>query len=344
MFAMATYLAGAAFDPAQSPVTGVLLSNLGTPDAPTAAAVRRYLREFLSDPRVVELPRWLWWLILHGFILRFRPRRSAAAYAKIWTAQGSPLLSISQRQLQGLQGTLVKAGTGTVKLALGMRYGHPSLTDALHALREQGVERLLVLPLYPQYSATTTASTIDTVSTELRRWRRVPELRTVTSYYSDSGYLDALRKSIESHWHEHGRAERLLFSFHGIPQAYVQAGDPYAGQCEHTAERVAEGLKLEAGKWQMVFQSRLGRSPWLQPYTNDALTALAHQGVKSVDIICPGFSADCLETLEEINIRYRELFLAAGGEQFRYVEALNDSDAHLRVLGNLIKRNIQGWD
>ena len=340
---MTSYLGGAALDPGQSPVTGVLLSNLGTPDAPTPTAVRQYLREFLSDPRVVELPRWLWWLILHGFILRFRPQRSAAAYAEVWTAQGAPLRSISQRQLQGLQRALNEAGAGAVKLALGMRYGNPSLSDALYALRDQGVDRLLVLPLYPQYSATTTASTIDAVSLELRRWRRIPALRTVTSYYADSDYLDALQESVESHWQVHGQAERLLFSFHGIPQRYVEAGDPYAQQCRYTAEHVARELKLAGNQWQVVFQSRLGRSPWLQPYTDDALTTLAAQGVKSVDIICPGFSADCLETLEEINIRYRRVFLAAGGEKFHYIKALNDSDTHMDMLASLIKRNLQGW-
>ena len=344
MLAMATYLNGGDFDPSQNPNTGVLLTNLGTPEAPTPAAVRRFLREFLSDPRVVELPRWLWWLILHGFILPFRPRRSASAYAKVWTAQGSPLLSISQQQLQGLQRLLGAENAGSIKLALGMRYGKPSIAHALHALRAQGVDRVLLLPLYPQYSATTTASTFEAMNTELSRWRRVPSVRTITSYYADPGYLDAIRKSIESNWAEHGRSEHLVFSFHGIPQAYAQAGDPYAQQCEYTAQRIAAGLNLDDGQWQIAFQSRLGRAPWLQPYADEALLKLARRGVKSVEVICPGFAADCLETLEEMDIRYRQVFLDAGGEKFRYIEALNNSDAHLHMLVDLIRRHIKGWD
>ncbi|MGQ0657150.1 MAG: ferrochelatase [Chromatiales bacterium] len=322
---------------------GVLLSNLGTPQAPTRAALRRFLAEFLSDPRVVEAPRWLWWPILHGIILNIRPRKSAHAYQQIWTDDGSPLLVTSRRQVAALQQVLSNRCKGPVRVALGMRYGRPSFADALEELRGAHARRILVLPLYPQYAAATTASTFDAVAAVLRRWRWLPELRMVMSYHEEAGYIGALRESIEAHWTAQGRAERLLFSFHGIPRDYFLAGDPYHCQCHKTARLVAESLRMSDGQWQVVFQSRFGPRQWLQPYTDVTLVELARSGVKSVDVICPGFAADCLETLEEIELRNRGAFLAAGGERFKYIPALNDGPAHIAALADIVCRHIQGW-
>ena len=315
---------------------GVLIANLGSPDAPTAAALRRYLGEFLWDPRVVEMPRPLWWLILHGVILRIRPKRSAAAYQSVWTEEGAPLLANSRRQLEALRHQLHQRYGEQVVVELGMRYGNPSIADALERLRRQNVRRLLVLPLYPQYSATTTASIDDAVFETLRRWRWVPELRTINQYHDAPGYLDALAGHIRRYWEQHGRGERLLFSFHGIPKRYLLNGDPYHCQCQKTARLLAERLELGADQWQLTFQSRFGREEWLKPYTDHTLQALAGEGVARVDVVCPGFSADCLETLEEINDQNRELFLHHGGKEFHYIPALNDEPGHIQFLGELV--------
>ncbi len=322
---------------------GVLITNLGTPDAPTTAAVRRYLAEFLSDPRVIEVPRLLWLPILHGIILNTRPRKSAHAYRQIWTEQGSPLLVISRRQAAALQRTLTASCNGTVKVSLGMRYGKPSISDALEELRRARARRILVLPLYPQYAAATTAAAVDAVAAVLRRWRWVPELRVVNSYHDDTHYIAALRATIELHWAAQARAGKLLFSFHGIPRHYSLAGDPYYHQCLKTSRLVAESLGLIEDQWQVAFQSRFGPRPWLQPYTDVSLLELARGGVRSVDVICPGFAADCLETLEEIALRYRAMFMAAGGERLEYIPALNDSSAHIAALAELVLRHAQGW-
>lgn len=325
------------------PCLGVLLINLGTPDAPTPGAVRRYLVEFLSDPRVVEWPRWLWWPVLHGVILRIRPRRSARLYRKIWTDEGSPLLQISRRQTQALQSILENRLPGPVKVALAMRYGAPSIAAGLEALREGGAHRIVVLPLYPQYSATTTASTFDAVADTLKTWRRLPELRMVSDYHDDPGYIAALAARIAAHWGAHDRAERLLFSFHGIPLRYARAGDPYPKQCQRTAERVAQCLQLPAERWRVAFQSRFGREEWLKPYTNQTLREWADSGLRSVDVVCPGFAADCLETLEEIAQLNRDIFLAAGGERFHYIPALNDDPRHIAALAELVVKQACGW-
>ncbi|MHB8745381.1 MAG: ferrochelatase [Gammaproteobacteria bacterium] len=323
--------------------TGVLLSNLGTPDAPTPPALRRYLAEFLSDPRVIETPRWLWWPILHGVILRIRPRRAAHAYGTVWTEQGSPLLAISQRQTRALQAALAQRFKGPVQVALGMRYGNPSLRAGLEALRAAGARRLLVLPLYPQYSATTTASTFDAVAGILKTWRWQPELRFVNNYHADAGYIAAIADSVRAHWLQHGEPERLMFSFHGLPKRYLLAGDPYHCECYATARQVAAQLGLPAERWQLTFQSRFGREEWLKPYCDQTLRAWGKAGVKRVDVVCPGFSADCLETLEEINQQNRAIFLAAGGGAYHYIPALNDSPAHITMLGDLIALHTQGW-
>ena len=331
------------FDHEQEPGTGILLTNLGTPAAPTAAAVRRYLAEFLWDPRVVELPRPLWWLILHSFILRFRPAQSARKYEKIWTDEGSPLLVVGHRQAEAITKALQESCPGSIKLALGMRYGEPSIATALQELRAASARRLLILPLYPQYSATTVASTFDAVSRELRTWRWLPELRMITHYHDYPPYIDAVAHSILDAWSQAGPAERLLFSFHGLPKRNLLAGDPYHCECHKTARLVAEKLNMAEEDWAVSFQSRFGGAEWLQPYTSKLLQDWAKAGIRNVAVICPGFPADCLETLEEINMENRQLFLEAGGEQFRYIPALNDSPRHIEMLVKLIRLHGSGW-
>lgn len=331
------------FEHGQETATGILLTNLGTPDAPTPEALRRYLREFLWDPRVVEIPRPLWWLILHGIVLRIRPARSARKYRKIWTEQGSPLLTITRRQAQAVARHLEQSCPGPVKIAMGMRYGNPSIASALRELRDAGVRRLLVLPLYPQYSAATTASTFDAVSRELGTWRWIPELRMIGSYHDHPGYIQALTQAILDTWAGHGQADRLLFSFHGLPKRNLLAGDPYHCLCHKTARLVAERLGLESNRWAVSFQSRFGRAEWLQPYTSELLKDWGRSGVSSVQVICPGFAADCLETLEEIAEENRDYFLAAGGERFHYIPALNDDPRHIQALTDLILTHAGGW-
>jgi ferrochelatase len=324
----------------RSPRRGVLLVNLGTPEAPSASAIRRYLREFLSDRRVVELSRWLWWPVLNAFILPLRPLKLQHSYAAIWTADGSPLLAISRRQQRALQAALGPE----LPVALAMRYGKPSIDAALAELAREDVRRVLLLPLYPQYSATTTASVFDAVADSLRRWRWLPELRTVHQYHDDAGYIEALARSVEAQWESKGRGEHLLMSFHSIPLSYVLAGDPYFCHCQKTARLLAERLGLEASQWSVSFQSRLGRTAWLQPYTEPHVQALAKQGCRRLDVICPGFAADCLETLEELALRYAARFRAAGGSELRYIPALNDAPAHIDALKALIERQLAGWE
>lgn len=318
---------------------GILLANLGTPDDPEPPAVRRFLAEFLADPRVVEAPRWLWWLALHGFILRVRPAKSSHAYKQIWTDAGSPLLVHSLALGRALQSRLAHSET---PVALGMTYGNPSLQDALKALRANGARRILVLPLYPQYSATTTASVFDRVTTELQRWRWVPELRFVMSYAHESEYIRAVADSIRTHWRSTQRSH-LLFSFHGVPKRYLLKGDPYHCQCQQTARLVADELQLTQSDWSVSFQSQVGREEWLQPYTDELLLRYAKQGPKRITVVCPGFATDCLETLEEIAIRNRSAFLNEGGESFDYVPALNASEAQVSLMLNIIARHTQSW-
>jgi len=322
---------------------GVMVVNLGTPDAPTTGAVRRYLSEFLSDPRVIEMPRFLWWLILHGVILRVRPKRSAHAYAKVWTEDGSPLLHWSEKQRKGLARMLEAAMPGAVHVVLGMRYGNPSIADALEQLRSANVRRLLVLPLYPQYSATTTGSVFDGLAETLSRRRWLPDLRFVTGYHDETGYIDALAASIREFWADKGRGDHLVMSFHGLPRRYLKAGDPYHCQCQKTARLLADALYLKAEQWSISFQSRVGREEWLRPYTDERLVELASAGVSRVDVVCPGFSADCLETLEEIAMQNAELFAQSGGRSLEYIPALNARRDHLSFLTQLVLRNLQGW-
>ncbi|WP_313074240.1 ferrochelatase [Melaminivora sp.] len=329
--------------PPQPPTTAILLCNLGTPDAPTAPALRRYLAQFLGDPRVVEIPRLLWLPILHGIILRTRPRRSAAKYASIWTPEGSPLAVWTQRQAVLLREALGQAGM-QVRVLHAMRYGQPAIAAQLRALQDAGVERVLVLPLYPQYSSTTTASLFDDVAAWVRRARRYPELRFANEYHAHPDYIAALAASVRGHWlQQGGPAERLVMSFHGIPERNVRLGDPYADQCRTTARLLAEALGLAQQQYLVTFQSRFGRARWLEPYTEPTLVELAQAGVGRVDVMCPGFTGDCLETLEEINQEAREAFLQAGGQEFRYIPCLNDDAAWIDALSRIAQQQLAGW-
>lgn len=324
---------------AAAPRCGVLLVNLGTPEAPTAPAIRRWLREFLSDRRVVQLPRVIWWPILYGFILPFRPRALVHKYVSIWTARGSPLLAVSREQQQALA-----ASSPDCYVQLAMRYGEPSIAAGLAALRQAGALRILILPLYPQYSVTTTATVADAVAMALEQAEVKPELRFINDYYADAGYIAALAASLRRHWQQTGRAEKLLMSFHGLPQSVVDQGDPYARQCETTAKLLAQSLELQASEWALSYQSRLGRAAWLQPYTDATVRRLAQRGIQTLDVICPGFAADCLETLEEIAQQNRAIFRAAGGRDLRYIPALNASAEHIAALAGLIRSHAAGWD
>jgi ferrochelatase len=326
-------------------VTGILITNLGTPDEPTTAALRRYLAEFLWDPRIVDMSRPLWWLILHGLILRVRPSRSAASYQTVWTDEGSPLLSISKKQLEALRQLLPQqlSQPGSVVVELGMRYGNPSISSALEKLREANAQRVLVLPLYPQNSCSTTASTFDAVAAAVEKWRWIPELRFINQYHDDTNYIEALATSIRESWSEREQPEKLLFSFHGTPKRFRTEGDPYFEQCHKTARLVAESLELPEDRWQLTFQSIFGREEWLKPYTIETLRELGASGVKSVDVVCPGFSADCLETLEEIKVENRDYFLNAGGEKYEYIPALNNDAEHIGMMGQIIKQHASDW-
>jgi ferrochelatase len=333
-----------AFEHGQPACAGVLLINLGTPDEPSTPALRRYLAEFLWDPRVVEIPRPLWWLILHGIILRTRPAQSAEKYRSVWTADGSPLLAISRRQTRSIQNRVQEHFQGPVQVALGMRYGNPSIGAALEQLRNTGITRLLVLPLYPQYSASTTATAFDKLADTLKTWRWLPELRMITHYHDDPDYIAAVAQSIQSaRQQQQLKAEKLLFSFHGLPKRNLLLGDPYHCECHKTARLVSERLHLDEGSWSVAFQSRFGKAEWLKPYTSEQLKQWAESGIKSVDVVCPGFSADCLETLEEIEQENREVFVSAGGEHYRYIPALNDSANHINALVRIIERHTGGW-
>jgi protoporphyrin/coproporphyrin ferrochelatase len=323
--------------------TAVVLVNLGTPDEPTAPALRRYLAEFLSDPRVVEIPRAVWWLILNGIILRTRPAKSAAKYASVWMPEGSPLLVWTRRQTEAVALHLQDAGHELL-VRHAMRYGNPSLPSVLDALRDQGATRVLVLPLYPQYAAATTASVYDKVMQWSLQARRVPEFRFVGQYHDDAGYIAALAARLQAHWQEHGRGDKLVLSFHGVPQRSLTLGDPYHCQCHKTARLLADHLGLSREQMLVTFQSRFGKAKWLEPYTEPTLCALAAQGVKSVDVMCPGFVGDCLETLEEINQEAREAFLHAGGERFSYVPCMNDDVQWTKALAAVAERHLQGWD
>ncbi|MFO1284022.1 MAG: ferrochelatase [Burkholderiales bacterium] len=328
---------------------GVLLVNLGTPAAPTAAAVRTYLAEFLSDPRVVEIPRAVWLPILHGVILRLRPARSARKYEAIWTKDGSPLAVHSARLrslLMGLLGQRMKAAGLPADFApveIAMRYGEPSIAAGVDRLKAAGATKLLVLPLYPQYSASTTATVLDAVLARLAGMRRVPALRFVDGFHDDEGYIKALAQNVNDYWMKHGRPERLVLSFHGLPRRSLDLGDPYHCQCHATARLLARELGVEPDRWSIAFQSRFGRAEWLQPYTSEVLAGLGRAGTRSVDVFCPGFVADCVETLEEIGIEGRETFVSAGGGDYRVLPCLNEHPRWIAALADLAWRNLSGW-
>lgn len=327
------------FSHGQADKVGVLLVNLGTPAAPTTKALRIYLRQFLSDRRVVEIPRLLWMLILHGIILRVRPKKSAEAYQEVWTEQGSPLMSHARAQQQALQQRFGSA----VQIELAMRYGQPSVDSVTDKMLNDGVRNLLVLPLYPQYSGPTTASTFDALATEFMQRRWLPNLRFVASYHKYPPYIEALAKSVEEFWSQHGRADKLLLSFHGVPKQFLTKGDPYHCQCHVTTRLLVTRLGLNEGEYLTTFQSRFGKAEWLKPYTDATLKALPSEGVKHVQMICPGFSSDCLETIEEIEVENRDYFMEAGGETYQYIPALNDQSMHIDALQALIEENLHGW-
>ncbi len=340
---MPTYESAPQYEHGSPESLGVLLVNLGTPDAPTTAAVRRYLKEFLWDPRVVEVPRPIWWLILNGFILRFRPARSAGAYAKIWTENGSPLFLHSRDIADAIGAQLATRLPGPVHVELGMSYGSPSIRSALDRLHEQGARRIVCLPLYPQYSGTTTATVFDAVTSALSRRRWVPEFRFISHYHDARGYIAAQAQNIREHWDQHGRGDKLLFSFHGLPRENLLKGDPYHCQCRKTARLIAESLELDADDWIVAFQSRVGRAEWLRPYADETIEALGKDGLQRLDVVCPGFAADCLETLEEIAMQNAELFEASGGGSLSYIPALNARDDHVAFLANLVEKHAGGW-
>ena len=334
-----------AFKHGSSSRTAVLLVNLGTPESPDAAAVRRFLREFLSDPRVVEIPRVIWWLILYGLVLPLRPRKTAVKYAAIWSEEGSPLMVYSRQQASLLRGYLGERGFD-VEVTLAMRYGQPSIASALGELRQRNVDRLLVLPMYPQYSATTTASVFDAVADHVKSIRNVPEMRWVKHFHDHAGYIEALKRSVLDHWAKFGalgRGEKLVISFHGVPKRTLELGDPYHCECQKTGRLLATSLGLGAGDFVVTFQSRFGRAEWLQPYTAPTLRRLAADGCPRVDVICPGFATDCLETLEEIAIEAKSEFLSAGGKQFHYIACLNGAPAFITALADLVQQQMQGW-
>ncbi|MDB5776491.1 MAG: ferrochelatase [Herbaspirillum sp.] len=322
--------------------TAVLLVNLGTPDAPTTGAVRRYLRQFLSDPRVVEIPRALWWGILNGIILPFRSSRSAAKYASIWCAEGSPLRMHTERQTAALRHQLQERGH-QVLVAHAMRYGQPAIADVLQQLKQEGCDRVLVVPAYPQYSGTTTASIFDAVFEHFSTVRNVPELRFIRNYHDHEGYIQALKKSVLAYWEMNGMPDKLVMSFHGVPKRTLMLGDPYHCECRKTARLLAQQLGLDENQYAVTFQSRFGKAEWLQPYTAPTLVALAGRGVGRVDVMCPGFVSDCLETLEEIAMEAKHDFLRAGGKEFHFIPCLNDSADWIVGLRDIVEQHMIGW-
>jgi len=325
--------------------TAVILVNLGTPEAPTAPALRKYLKQFLSDPRVVEIPKPIWWLILNGIILNIRPKKSAAKYASVWMPEGSPLRVHTERQAKLLAGHLGEKGHH-LNVTWAMRYGSPSIPDVLSKLKAGGATRILVVPMYPQYSASTTATVVDEACAWLQEIRNQPEMRFVRNYHDDTAYIDALEHSVRKHWQANGSlqtGDRLLISFHGLPKRNLELGDPYFCECQKTGRLLAERLKLTPEQYKVCYQSRFGKAEWLQPYTAPTLEAWGKAGIQRVDVICPGFSADCLETLEEIAMEGKADFLKAGGKEYHYIPALNENEDWIRALTQLVERHLSGW-
>jgi ferrochelatase len=323
---------------------GVLLINLGTPDEPTTSSVRRYLSEFLSDPRIVEIPKIIWWLILNLIILNIRPKKSRDLYRKIWLKEGSPLLVISKNIVNKLKKPEYSFSQNSIVIDLAMRYGNPSIKKALESFKNENINRLVIIPMFPQYSAATTASIFDKISLELRSWRNIPDIRFLSSYHDNAHYINACAQKIKSSWEKKEKAKKLVFSFHGLPQVNLHKGDPYHCYCHKTARLIAKDLNIDEKDYIVTFQSRFGAQVWLQPYTDEVLEKLASDGIDSVDIFCPGFLCDCLETLEEINMQSKENFLAKGGKSFNYITALNDEKNSTDALANIISNEVLGWD
>jgi ferrochelatase len=318
------------------------LINLGTPDEPTTPAIRKYLREFLSDPRVIEIPKLLWWPILNGPILMARPRKLVPRYKSVWMEGGSPLMVDTQRQTEGLRELFAQRGLA-IQVETGMRYGEPSIKSAMLRLRERGCEHLLVVPLYPQYASSTTATVVDEVARVASHMRDQPALRFIKRFHTDPAFIHPLGDKIAAFWQQHGKPQKLVMSFHGLPRQCVDMGDPYCRDCYETARALAQYLGLSDDAYQVTFQSRFGPAKWLEPYTEPSLQKLAQQGVTEIDVVCPGFLADCLETLEEIQVEVCENFMHAGGERFRYIPALNDDQAWVNSLGDMVLNHLQGW-
>ena len=312
--------------------TGVLLVNLGTPERPVCPGLRDYLSEFLQDPRVIELPRFFRWLLVKGIIINFRAHKSARTYRKIWTDNGSPLLLNSEALTKGVAEIL----GDQYQVECAMRYGSPSVDEKLKKLHAAGIRNLVIIPLYPQYSGSTNGSAFDAVAASLQKFRWVPHLKFIDSYYQNPAYAEAVAHKIEQHWQQHGRGQKLIMSFHGVPQKYITRGDPYQQQCQQSAQDIARCLNLNADQWQLVFQSRFGAEEWLQPYCDKTLETLPGEGITEVDVVCPGFSADCLETLEEIDQENREIFMHAGGKRFNYIECLNDDPKHAALIASVV--------
>ena len=323
--------------------TGILLVNLGTPDAPTPSSVRTYLKEFLSDPRVVEIPKAIWWLILNGIILNTRPKKSAAKYATVWMKEGSPLRVHTEKQTSLLQGFLSQRTKAPYVVNYAMRYGNPSIPSVLRKLKEQNCQRILVVPMYPQYAASSTATVFDIVFDEVRQMRNTPALRTIKNFHGHPGYIKAMANNINEYWMKNGRPEKLLMSFHGLPQFSLDKGDPYHCECHKTARLLAQELGLKPEQYALSFQSRFGKAEWLKPYTTATLLELGKQKIKRVDVVCPGFVADCLETLEEIAMEGKEDFQHAGGGEYHYIPCLNERDDWMHALTDLVMDNLQGW-
>lgn len=335
------------FDHRRKDKIGVLITNLGTPEAPTAKALRPYLKQFLSDPRVVEIPKLVWWCILNGIILNTRPKKSAKLYESVWTERGSPLLSHTQDQAKAIAAYLASSITAPANEQLivkyAMRYGQPSIDQMIDELQLEGASKIVVLPLYPQYSGATNGSTFDAIGAIFRKTRWIPDFRFISSYHDDAHYINACAEKITSHWQANGKADKLLLSYHGVPRRYLESGDPYFCQCHKTSRLIAAKLGVDKDQIITTFQSRFGKAEWLKPYTDATLKALPKQGVESIDVFCPGFSADCLETLEEIAVENKGYFMAAGGKTYHYIAALNSDPSHILALSELIKRNISDW-
>lgn len=341
---MPRYLPEPPFQHGQPRRVGILVSNLGTPDAPDAPALRRYLAQFLGDPRVVEIPRAVWWLILHGIILRTRPAKSAEKYRSVWMAEhGSPLRHWTARQAEGLAARLAADGGEPVEVAYGMRYGNPSLESAVLDLRARGCDRILLLPMYPQYAASTTASTFDAIADTFARLRNVPGLRTVRNFHDHPAYIAAWAAQIRAHWAQHGQPDRLVMSFHGVPRYTLDRGDPYHCECLKTGRLIAEALQLPRDRWVVSFQSLFGRAEWIKPYTEPTVRELARSGVRHVQVVCPGFPADCLETIEEIGMEVRDAFLEDGGATYSFIPCLNDGPGWLDSLASIAREHLGGW-